>query len=56
LFDQTLFSELAAIEGDVGARGIIRRYDAKVFKIPFAEGAIDLDTPQDLDNFRSWRC
>lgn len=53
LFDQTLFSELAAIEGDVGARGMIRRYDAKVLKIPFAEGAIDLDTPQDLDNFRS---
>ena len=47
LFNQTLFSELGTIEGDVGAKLIIRRYQSRVVKIPFAEGAIDIDTPED---------
>ena len=48
LFDRTLFSELTTIAGDVGARRMIRHYQSRVLKIPFAEGAIDLDTPEDL--------
>jgi len=47
LFDHSLFRELATIEGDVGAKSIIGRYYSKVLTIPFAEGAIDMDTPED---------
>ncbi|PSO50184.1 MAG: 4-diphosphocytidyl-2C-methyl-D-erythritol synthase [Cyanobacteria bacterium SW_9_44_58] len=47
LFHRALFPELGKIEGDAGAKFIIRRYYSSVLSIPFAEGAIDIDTPQD---------
>lgn len=49
LFDKSLFSELAALRGDVGARRIIRRDSSRVLGVPFAGGAIDLDTPEDVE-------
>lgn len=48
LFDQTLFPELARIEGDRGARQIINSDQSKLLRIPFPEGLIDIDTPDDL--------
>jgi len=48
LFDQTLFPELTRIEGDRGARHIIHSNQSKVLRIPFPEGLIDIDTPDDL--------
>jgi molybdenum cofactor cytidylyltransferase len=51
LFDRALFPELGKIEGDVGAKFIIRRYHSQVLSIPFAEAAIDIDTPEDWKRF-----
>ncbi|QDZ38641.1 nucleotidyltransferase family protein [Euhalothece natronophila Z-M001] len=49
LFDQSLIPELMTLQGDMGAKPIINRYDAEVVKVPFPEGAIDIDTPQDWE-------
>lgn len=49
LFDKSLFSELDALQGDMGAKSIIRQHRSWALGIPFAEGAIDLDTPESLD-------
>ena len=51
LFDRALFPELGKIEGDVGAKSIIRRYHSQVLSIPFAEAAIDIDTPENWKRF-----
>jgi molybdenum cofactor cytidylyltransferase len=48
LFHRTLFLELKTLRGDVGAKFIIRQHRSRVLSIPFVEGAIDLDIPQDL--------
>jgi len=48
LFHHTLFPALAALQGDVGAKAIICQHRSQAVSIPFAEGAIDLDCPQDL--------
>lgn len=48
LFHQALFPELASLQRDVGAKSIIYQHHSQTVSIPFAEGAIDLDHPQDL--------
>lgn len=45
-----LFPELLALRGDRGAKAILLREDTAV--LPFAEGAVDLDEPQDLARFK----
>jgi molybdenum cofactor cytidylyltransferase len=50
LFHRTLFSELTALRGDSGARQIIKSHRIKdSLSIPFPQGVIDLDTPQDCE-------
>lgn len=49
LFHRSLFPELTALGGDVGARRVIKQHTLEAFGIPFPEGAIDLDTPQDYE-------
>lgn len=49
LFDRSLFSTLTALTGDQGARRVIQQFRQQVVAIPFAEGAIDLDTPADYN-------
>ena len=53
LFDQVLFPELAALEGDVGGRVLIKRYPQQVEKVEVGCGEIllDVDTPEDY----AWR-
>ncbi|HIK14656.1 MAG TPA: nucleotidyltransferase family protein [Leptolyngbyaceae cyanobacterium M33_DOE_097] len=53
LFHQTLFPELASLQGDVGAKSIICQHRFQADSISFAEGAIDLDCPQDLKRLPS---
>jgi molybdenum cofactor cytidylyltransferase len=48
LFHQALFPELASLQGDVGAKSIICQHRSHTSSIPFLEGIIDLDVPQDL--------
>jgi molybdenum cofactor cytidylyltransferase len=47
LFSCTLFSEIMALKGTEGAKQIIRKHIHEVFSVPFPEGSIDIDTPND---------
>ncbi|WP_017721223.1 nucleotidyltransferase family protein [Kamptonema formosum] len=49
LFSRRLFSELASLSGDRGAKDIIRNYSQYVACIPFSEGATDIDTLEDFE-------
>ncbi len=52
LFHRTFFPELNMLQGDVGAKSIIRQHRSCSLGIPFLKGAIDLDTPEDLNRLR----
>jgi molybdenum cofactor cytidylyltransferase len=47
LFDCSLFPALTGLQGDQGARWLIRAGGAAVCSVPFERGAIDIDTPED---------
>jgi molybdenum cofactor cytidylyltransferase len=49
LFDRSLFAELHALTGDVGARRVIEAHVARLETIPFPGGTIDIDTPADAN-------
>lgn len=53
LFDRNLFVELADLSGKSGAKKIIEKYRAETLAIEFPEGAIDIDTPEDLEKLRN---
>ena len=48
LFDRALFAELRALEHDQGAKKILERHATSVVRIPFEQGAVDIDTPEDV--------
>ena len=48
LFDRSLFAELKALEHDQGAKRILERHLPQVARIPFEQGAVDIDTPEDV--------
>lgn len=47
LFHRSLFPELLGLSGGEGAKKIISRHRDKAIGIPFADGAVDIDTPGD---------
>lgn len=49
IFPSSFFDALSGIGGDRGARSIIKNSDEVVIRIPFADAAIDIDTPSDLE-------
>lgn len=49
LFSRKLFSELMSLDGEKGAKQVIKKYSNLVFSLPFAAGAIDIDTPQEYE-------
>ena len=49
LFDKKHFAELAALEGDRGAKAIIKKHARDAEFLDFPEGVIDVDT---VDDFR----
>ncbi len=53
LFSQSLFPELLALDGQVGAKHIIPRFASQVVSVDFPEGIYDLDTPEDFDRMKS---
>ena len=53
LFSCTLFSEIMALKSTEGAKQIIRKHIHEVFSVPFPEGSIDIDTPNDYQQFQS---
>lgn len=50
LFHKKHFDELSALNGDTGARSLIKRYAESIEAIPFDLGSIDIDTIEDYRN------
>lgn len=53
LFSRTLFSELMTLKSSEGAKQLIKKHVHEVSRVPFPEGAIDIDTPKDYEQFQS---
>jgi molybdenum cofactor cytidylyltransferase len=52
LFDRSWFAKLSTIEGDIGARALLRDTKEKIATLPI-DSAADLDTPEDYERFTS---
>ncbi len=52
VFDQKMFAELAALDGEKGAKPLMLRHRSEMKLLPFSEGKIDLDTPEDFSRFK----
>jgi len=52
LFDRTLFDELLNLTGEKGAKAILMSHLDEAHLITFEAGIIDLDTPQDYEQFQ----
>jgi CTP:molybdopterin cytidylyltransferase MocA len=48
IFPRRLFAALRALEGDVGARGLLREHASDLITLEMPSAALDLDTPEDL--------
>ncbi len=48
LFSRTLFTELMQLAGSSGAKEIIKRHASEAHFLPFPDGAVDVDTPDDF--------
>jgi molybdenum cofactor cytidylyltransferase len=53
LFGKAHFAELTTLKGDAGAKRVIQKHLPKVHLVPFPEGEIDIDTPDDLARLQS---
>jgi molybdenum cofactor cytidylyltransferase len=53
IFQKQLYSELLKLEGDQGARSLIQHYLNQTTAVDFPDGAIDIDTPQDLTSLEN---
>lgn len=53
LFTKDTFDALAGIGDEVGARKLLQQMKDHVVTVDFPEGAIDIDTPEDLERLRS---
>ena len=50
LFSRTLFAELTQLAGSSGAKEIIKRHASEAHFLPFPEGEVDVDTPDDFSS------
>lgn len=53
VFSRTLFARLGSLSGDRGAKHLLQDPLLRITSIPCEQGRIDLDTPDDVDAFRS---
>lgn len=51
LFTQELFGALSSLQPEAGARSLLRSSGADVTPFPLPEGAVDIDTPEEFENF-----
>lgn len=51
LFHKTLFNAILSLSDDQGAKKIILSHKDRTATVDFPDGAIDLDTPEDLKKF-----
>ena len=54
-FHRSLFGELQQLQGDIGARSIIRQHTNLVELIPFPQGSFDIDTEADYEQLQARR-
>ena len=47
LFERRFFPELLALQGEKGAKAVLQTHLKELVLVPFPEGALDLDTPED---------
>lgn len=48
IFPASHFAQLQSLSGDIGARQILRNPECLMITIPFEDGELDIDTPEDL--------
>jgi CTP:molybdopterin cytidylyltransferase MocA len=53
MFGSDWFPQLKNLEGDQGARNLVSKQEDRVEVIDWSEGALDLDTPEDLASLMS---
>jgi molybdenum cofactor cytidylyltransferase len=53
LFSRKFFLDLMNLQPTSGAKQVIKKYSHEVFPVPFAAGAIDIDTPQDYEELQT---
>jgi molybdenum cofactor cytidylyltransferase len=53
LFTRPYFADLSALSGNEGARKVLLQNRDDLAVVPFPEGAIDVDTPEDYQRFLS---
>jgi molybdenum cofactor cytidylyltransferase len=52
VFPASLFDALLALEGDTGARALLRNPECAMIALPFEGGELDIDTPADLESLK----
>ncbi len=53
IFPREDFAALGALRGDEGARVLLKRGGDRVVRMPLHSAAIDIDTPEDLQNLHN---
>jgi molybdenum cofactor cytidylyltransferase len=53
LFRPAFFDALKSLSGDTGARQLVRNHPDDVASVPFEQGDVDLDTPEDVAKWRA---
>jgi molybdenum cofactor cytidylyltransferase len=48
LFERSLFPELLALSGSTGAKPVLEAHPTDVVRLPWPDGAKDIDRPEDL--------
>lgn len=52
LFDKKYFEQLALLNVQYGAKKLLQQFKDDVAKLPFALGAVDIDTKEDYENLK----
>lgn len=53
IFSREMFKELLNLQGDAGAKFLIKKYLSDAAKIPVPEAAIDIDTAEDYEKLKN---
>jgi molybdenum cofactor cytidylyltransferase len=51
IFPPWCFPALSQLHGDTGARGLLRRHEDRLIRVPMPSAAYDIDTPEDAQRF-----
>jgi molybdenum cofactor cytidylyltransferase len=51
LFDRSVFSNLLKLDNQSGAKAVLQKLKSEIITLPLVGGEIDLDTPEDYQNF-----